>query len=384
MIARLLIFILLAGMCFGQNTAKFPAATATFQDLAVATDVPNRSVLSAGIDNATLTVPVTDGTKFAQYNIITFADNAEQAMVCSISANTLTLCSRGFGGTTAASHGIGIGVLGNVTAWHHNQLAAEVKAIETALGVNLANVASNVTWSTLSGHPTALSAFSNDVGFYSGSYTDPSWLTITKSKVGLGSVEDTALSTWSGTSNITTIGTLSAGTVPWARLSNVPTTFTPAVHTHSISDLSTVGDYSSKITSGTYSIGITGNAGTVGTYAANKIPNAYTHDASWTWIDNYLALPTGTSYIQWGVFTPQAAAATVTSVVCWSSTNAAVIQLRNSNGSDFITSNLTCNGTATTTLTANAALSLGQYVGMYEVSGTATWISVAIKYTTSY
>ena len=45
----------------------------------------------------------------------------------------------------------------------------------------------------------------------------------TKSDVGLGNVENTALSTWAGSSNITTIGTLSSGTVPWARLSNVPT-----------------------------------------------------------------------------------------------------------------------------------------------------------------
>jgi hypothetical protein len=41
-----------------------------------------------------------------------------------------------------------------------------------------------------------------------GSYSDPSWLTISKSKVGLGSVENTALSTWAGSSNITTVGTL--------------------------------------------------------------------------------------------------------------------------------------------------------------------------------
>ncbi len=50
----------------------------------------------------------------------------------------------------------------------------------------------------------------------------PAWDTVTKSDVGLGSVENTALSSWTGSSNITTIGTLSSGTVPWARLSDVP------------------------------------------------------------------------------------------------------------------------------------------------------------------
>jgi hypothetical protein len=44
--------------------------------------------------------------------------------------------------------------------------------------------------------------------YTNGSYSDPTWLTISKSKVGLGSVENTALSTWAGSSNITTVGTL--------------------------------------------------------------------------------------------------------------------------------------------------------------------------------
>ncbi len=62
------------------------------------------------------------------------------------------------------------------------------------------------------------------------SYTDPAWLSISKAGVGLGNVENTALSTWAGTSSLTTIGTLAAGTVPWARLSNVPANFAPVAH----------------------------------------------------------------------------------------------------------------------------------------------------------
>jgi len=51
---------------------------------------------------------------------------------------------------------------------------------------------------------------------------DGSGLTgLTKSQVGLGSVENTALSTWGGSGNITTIGTLSSGTVPVARVSGL-------------------------------------------------------------------------------------------------------------------------------------------------------------------
>ena len=45
---------------------------------------------------------------------------------------------------------------------------------------------------------------------------------VTKTQVGLGNVDDVALSTWAGTANITTVGTLSSGTVPYSLLSGVP------------------------------------------------------------------------------------------------------------------------------------------------------------------
>ncbi|MBT7091375.1 MAG: hypothetical protein HN932_12970 [Candidatus Marinimicrobia bacterium] len=45
----------------------------------------------------------------------------------------------------------------------------------------------------------------------------------TKGDVGLGSVENTALSTWAGTSSITTVGTLSSGAIPWSLITGEPT-----------------------------------------------------------------------------------------------------------------------------------------------------------------
>src|SRR5207253_216195 len=48
-----------------------------------------------------------------------------------------------------------------------------------------------------------------------GSYSTPSWIvSLAASVVGLGNVENTALSTWAGSTNITTLGTISAETVP--------------------------------------------------------------------------------------------------------------------------------------------------------------------------
>ena len=48
--------------------------------------------------------------------------------------------------------------------------------------------------------------------YTSGSYSDPSWLTISKSGVGLGNVENTAISTWAGSTNVITLGTIGTGT----------------------------------------------------------------------------------------------------------------------------------------------------------------------------
>jgi len=59
----------------------------------------------------------------------------------------------------------------------------------------------------------------------------PIWSVITKTDVGLSNVENTALSTWTGSGNITTIGTLESGTVPWARLSDVPS-YSLSTHVH--------------------------------------------------------------------------------------------------------------------------------------------------------
>jgi hypothetical protein len=52
----------------------------------------------------------------------------------------------------------------------------------------------------------------NSGKFLSTNGTSLSWLSIDKSTLSLGNVENTALSTWTGTANITTLGTISSGT----------------------------------------------------------------------------------------------------------------------------------------------------------------------------
>jgi hypothetical protein len=48
--------------------------------------------------------------------------------------------------------------------------------------------------------------------------------TTARSILSISNVENTALSTWAGSSNITTLGTIATGTIPWSHVSSTPTT----------------------------------------------------------------------------------------------------------------------------------------------------------------
>lgn len=63
----------------------------------------------------------------------------------------------------------------------------------------------------LAGNITTTKQFLSQTGNGTASAA-PSWSTVTKSDVGLANVENTALSTWAGSTNITTLGTIATGT----------------------------------------------------------------------------------------------------------------------------------------------------------------------------
>lgn len=83
-----------------------------------------------------------------------------------------------------------------------------------------ANFASTVTTALSGKEPTITSGTTSQ--YWRG---DKSWQTLDKSSVGLGNVENTALSTWAGSSNLTTVGTIGSGT--WQG-SSISTTYTDA------------------------------------------------------------------------------------------------------------------------------------------------------------
>lgn len=131
---KLILALLIAACAWGQNpnTAAFPTTVATDQDLPAA-KTRSSSTLSTSINASTLTVVVGSGASFIQYQIISI--DTEEMLICSISSNTLTICSgtRGLGDTTAASHTAGAAVRGVISSYFTNQLAAESKAIEARL-----------------------------------------------------------------------------------------------------------------------------------------------------------------------------------------------------------------------------------------------------------
>jgi hypothetical protein len=101
-----------------------------------------------------------------------------------------------------------------------SEATAGTLSIDTAITVDL-NTAQTLTNKTITGTFTGnvTGDVSGNAGTVTngvvstGSYSDPSWITsLAASKVGLGNVENTALSTWAGSSNIITLGTIATGT----------------------------------------------------------------------------------------------------------------------------------------------------------------------------
>jgi hypothetical protein len=115
----------------------FTGGVATDADLMVASDRA-LSTLTFPIDSVQNQFTVVDGTKFQVPCLVQI--DTEVIKVVASSGDLMQECVRGFANTAAASHGQNAQVKGYVFSYHHNQLAAEVKAIEMALGENLGNV----------------------------------------------------------------------------------------------------------------------------------------------------------------------------------------------------------------------------------------------------
>jgi hypothetical protein len=118
-------------------------------------------------------------------------------------------------GTAAAKNISFFDLAGSADAALANHLAAADPHSQYALDTDLANYVAKTF--TLNGH-----------ALNSGT------LTLTKGDVGLGAVENTALSTWAGSTNITTIGALSALSVSGTPVFTAPSSGTPALKLYGV------------------------------------------------------------------------------------------------------------------------------------------------------
>lgn len=115
----------------------YPTAVATDADLLVARN-RSRTTLNGSINASTSTIVLTSGALFGNNMVITI--DSEDIFCTTLTSNTFTGCTRGYGGSTAATHSSLSNVTGNIVANHHNVLKNEVKAVETALGANGSNI----------------------------------------------------------------------------------------------------------------------------------------------------------------------------------------------------------------------------------------------------
>ena len=126
---------------------------------------------------------------------------------------------------------------------------------------------STVTAPSFSGNLTGNAATVTNGVYTTGSYSDPAWLLLTKNKVGLGNVENTALSTWSGSTSITTLGTVATGSLPWANVSGKPT-FTSTNTASAVVQRDAFGNFAAGMITASLTGNVTGNAsGSAGSVA---------------------------------------------------------------------------------------------------------------------
>ena len=319
MICRLLILLLiLATLTFAQS--PFPGRLPTDDDLLWALDDAQGTL---AVDMTTLSSTITltsswkNGARFPEAVTI----DSETVKICgadfSKPGTVLTVCSggRAIGWAPATRHFKGAAVSANIIAIHHNALKDLLIAVTGSLGANLSKVVTQggdgastgqvLTWngtkwvpqtatggvSSVFGRSGAVSAATGDYSFsqISGSLSSTQIPTgIDAAKIGTGAVTITKFNYLANvTSDIQAqLAALGSGTVS---LMNLP-----------------VGDYSSRMTAGSYTINTSGSAGSVAWAGVTGKPAGvgyFTNDAgyltagtvpaqSWLSLTNRPTIPT--------------------------------------------------------------------------------------------
>ena len=152
------------------------------------------SITLAGTDGTTITLPTTTGT-VALNNQTFFLGTTSVAINRASASISLTGVSID-GSAGSASTATTATTATNIASGALGSVPYQSAAGATAL---------------LAGNTTTIRQFLRQTGTGSVSAA-PAWDTVTKTDVGLANVENTALSTWAGSANLTTLGTIATGT----------------------------------------------------------------------------------------------------------------------------------------------------------------------------
>ena len=120
------------------STAIYPGSAATDNNLFVANNSAS-TTLTVALGTADTTINVASTTLFTVPTLLSI-DN-EIISVTGKTSTTFTGATRGANQTTAATHANASTVTNNVAGLYHNQVAAEIKSIETGLYTAYANAA---------------------------------------------------------------------------------------------------------------------------------------------------------------------------------------------------------------------------------------------------
>lgn len=118
--------------------AVFPGAVATNADLIVAGN-NDSSTLAVNLTAVDTTLVFVSSGIFQTSQAVVIG--SEIILLGTVAGAIATGCTRGYAGTTAATHSVGETAQDLIIASHHNNLKDEVIAVEAALGVNLRNIA---------------------------------------------------------------------------------------------------------------------------------------------------------------------------------------------------------------------------------------------------
>jgi len=161
---------------------------------------------------------IKDGVRIGTVDVFNNAGTLlVNAPTATVLANARTIAIGGAVTGTATSFNGGADITINATALAAANLSGTIPSAvlgasahfigTTSIALNRASATQTLTGISIDGNAATVT---NGV-VTTGSYADPAWITsLAKSKVGLANVENTALSTWAGSSNITTIGAATA------------------------------------------------------------------------------------------------------------------------------------------------------------------------------